>query len=506
MEADRLYKPDLIKGRAAASATKAYFERLSKTHRDYNADSWYDYHKCIDLFASKTGYGCYRIAAGNAEHRDSLREAFISGTNLADTSSNYTDGHSEALVGNVIRELTGSNRIAREELIIVSKGGYIQGSNLEAVRHSKDPAFETVQYNDYCWHSIAPEFLEGQIRASRKRLGLATIDIYLLHNPEYYLLDAKNRGTAPDEAGQIYKERLKKAFDFLEEKVSEGVIGCYGVSSNTFVTYGQYESTDLDMVLKTAGPNFRCIQFPANPLETGFLRLKGKTGNLFVLSNRPLNAFLPEKGMIRLAASGHFERTREDPADRMLRIEDELIGVEEKLLELLKKRRFTFSQKVPAASNLLKQFNTQVHMPEHASQVRPALAGSVQKTIEELSRVYSIVTEKHSNAEASETRRALEAYVRLCNAGIAHFQKYIRHKYDLSLEPLTASLPENDLPLSIQTIRSLTGTGIIDTVLLGMRRIAYVRQAAKVYKLNRISTPDSEEIFRLIQRFYGIRP
>mgnify|MGYP000657181281 CR=1 FL=1 len=62
-----------------------------------------------------------------------------------------------------------------------------------------------------------PTFLQNQIEKSLSRLGVDCIDVYLLHNPEYYL---KSEGSTKDE----YYKRIKMAFMFLEDKVKEGKI------------------------------------------------------------------------------------------------------------------------------------------------------------------------------------------------------------------------------------------------------------------------------------------
>jgi hypothetical protein len=49
-----------------------------------------------------------------------------SGINLIDTRANYADGGSERLVRQVIKELIEVERLAREQVVVVSTGGYLQ--------------------------------------------------------------------------------------------------------------------------------------------------------------------------------------------------------------------------------------------------------------------------------------------------------------------------------------------------------------------------------------------
>src|ERR1041384_2277392 len=142
------------------------------------------------LRVSGAGFGGYRVSAGIAAHRMALRRAILSGINLIDTSANYADGGSEELIGEVIAELEADGMLSREEIVLVSKGGYIQGSNYEMARERAEAGsgfLDVVEYDAGLWHCIAPEFLHDQISRSLDRLGLPAIDVYLLHNPEYYL-------------------------------------------------------------------------------------------------------------------------------------------------------------------------------------------------------------------------------------------------------------------------------------------------------------------------------
>jgi len=77
----------------------------------------------------------------------------------------------------------------REEVIVVSKIGYVQGQNLkqaEAREQAGRPYPDMVKYGEGIWHCIHPEYLADQLTLSLDRLGLATLDVCLLHNPEYF--------------------------------------------------------------------------------------------------------------------------------------------------------------------------------------------------------------------------------------------------------------------------------------------------------------------------------
>ncbi|CAN5446886.1 aldo/keto reductase [soil metagenome] len=267
------------------------------------------------------GFGCYRIDIRVDEHRKALKKAILEGITLIDTSANYSDGNSELLVGEVINDLISDGKIKREDITIVTKAGYIQGSNYRHATELKNKGNgfpDVVEYADRLWHSIHPDFLQDQLDKQLQRLNSDHIDSYLLHNPEYYLGWAKKNNIEQKKAQDEYYRRIKEAFIFLEEKVKEGRLKTYGISSNTFPTFAsQYDHTSLEKVIKianTVSPNnhFRYIQLPFNFFESGAVLIKNQFNNtktvletayensLVVLINRPLNA-ITSKGLVRLA-------------------------------------------------------------------------------------------------------------------------------------------------------------------------------------------------------------
>jgi aryl-alcohol dehydrogenase-like predicted oxidoreductase len=108
-----------------------------------------------------------------------------------------------------------------------SKCGYLSTGRGAAFRtrraghkcHSSGFAKRAVRFGGY---SIDPAFVATQIDQSRCNLGLATIDLYLLHNPEVEAIRLSRR--------QL-ERRLSAAFEALEYACDDGKIGGYGVST-----------------------------------------------------------------------------------------------------------------------------------------------------------------------------------------------------------------------------------------------------------------------------------
>ena len=317
-------------GRALPAATARHARRFGLEPRQLGR---------AGLFVAPVGFGAYRVHAESQMHRQALEEALRAGVNLIDTSANYGDGGSEILIGQVLDNLFHEQSLARDEVVLVTKAGYLQGTALELAHARERPYEEVVRYQDACWHCVHPDFLADQLALSRERLRVQTIDVFLLHNPEYFLVDRKNRTgevTAADR--EEFDRRLREAFAFLEGAVRRGEIAWYGVSSNSFVvpeqTAEHVSLARLVALAREAGGedhHFAVAELPLNLYELGALTEvhEGPDGasetilalaqreDLAVLTNRPLNAFLddPEDPrMIRLADMPGPKDQPRDPA------------------------------------------------------------------------------------------------------------------------------------------------------------------------------------------------
>ena len=269
------------------------------------------------LTVSALGFGTYRVDERTPHQSAALRQAIASGINLIDTSTNYMDGSSERAIGAVLRE------VPRDEIVVISKAGYVQGQAMALARTREaegKPFPEMVKYMDGCWHCIHPEFLADQLTRSLGRLQIPRVDVYLLHNPEYFFADAaKKRARTPTATLRAeFYDRIARAFAHLESEVSAGRIAWYGVSSNSFGDPdSDPEATSIERMLEiakgVANPHhFAVVQLPANLFETGPMLTRNNAGGtqsalaftaankLAALVNRPVNAYRNGK-LTRLA-------------------------------------------------------------------------------------------------------------------------------------------------------------------------------------------------------------
>ncbi|HLC40066.1 MAG TPA: aldo/keto reductase [Methylomirabilota bacterium] len=310
----------VLEGSATPGGTASYASRFASSI----GAGGYTSLGSAGLTVSRLGFGCYRVDDETAEHRQALEHALLKGVNLIDTSTNYTDGGSERLVGAVLRESISQGALRREEVVVVSKIGYAQGMNLALAQErevSGQPFPEMVKYMEDCWHCVHPEFIQDQLGRSLERLGLQTLDVCLLHNPEYFFLDARKRNARPlGELRDEFYRRLTEAFRFLESEARAGKIRWYGVSSNSLGSpANDPEATSLARMLEAAREaggathHFAVAQFPMNLFEAGGAREQNNgpghretvletasRERIGVLVNRPLNA-ITDNGMVRLA-------------------------------------------------------------------------------------------------------------------------------------------------------------------------------------------------------------
>ncbi|KAG0319603.1 hypothetical protein BGZ97_001798, partial [Linnemannia gamsii] len=116
---------------------------------------------------SRLGIGSYRLALGVPEHERILYRALERqkdprlNINLIDTSSNYSNGRSEQLIGKVLSN-PRHNTLRRDEVVIATKFGYIQNENMRLLSEGvfqRVPPEEIVEYSRECFHSIHPEFM-----------------------------------------------------------------------------------------------------------------------------------------------------------------------------------------------------------------------------------------------------------------------------------------------------------------------------------------------------------
>ncbi len=462
---------------------------------------WAEQHNSLDyrdlsstgLVVSQAGFGSYRVDL-NDIHLGALSKALRAGINLIDTSSNYSNGGSEELIGEALQKLIESGDIRRDQVVVVSKVGYLQGQNYELSQFRKQEGREfkeLVLYGTGLEHCIHPEFLEDQLNRSLDRLNMDCIDVYLLHNPEYYLGWAKTSNVDVEEAKKEYYRRIQQAFQYLEKEVERGRIQYYGISSNTFPKESSdHEFSSLEEMWSLAeglskDHHFRVIQLPMNLFERGaavqinqasgqtVLRF-AKDKNLGVLINRPLNAIIDNK-LIRLADVEGETPVREDKIQKFI---EDLTVSEAKFKESLvytleldsesQKQMIEYLSPGSVLINNWKNFINYTQWYEVLTQYfSPRVNSAVQflTDIEPLPMPVSYWMETHVDS-IHRVFRAIDSHYKVEAAEKADKIKRITKEADGDW-----GLASN---LSQMAVRALRSTEGVTSVLVGMRQDGYV--------------------------------
>lgn len=472
---------------------------------------------------SEFGFGGYRVNSLVDEHRASLEKALTSGINVIDTSANYSDGGSETLTGETLGKLITAGKADRDNITIVTKGGYIQGTNLLIAKEREaagNPFSDVFRFNERLWHSVSPDFLEDQIERQLARLDQKFIDTYLLHNPEYSLSVRNSTHETIDDSRDAFYDRILRAFDFLEAKVAEGVLGSYGISSNTFVNYresGEFVSLErcIEQAVKAGGTShhFDSVQFPLNLFEAGAVSVKNNSGaektvleaakelNMSVYINRPLNA-VTSAGLVRLA-----EFKAEEFSEREFIRQIEVVkNMESDLLE----------EKLPASG-----FDT-AYINQHSKDLSNGrmieenwkFFGSIEHFNDMIMQTYTprikkIETLMKDEMASEHLSEFMKSYITQCHRlmnFVSNYYKlraakrsgYINNLVNQLLDPAY-----HDLTLSQKSLLVISSVSGVDCVLLGMRKEQYVDDALEVMKLDKIDNAEeiighvSSEIIRL---------
>jgi aryl-alcohol dehydrogenase-like predicted oxidoreductase len=490
-----------LPGFATVDATKAHAERFETVQHALLGRT--------GLHCTQAGFGCYRVADGIDSHRRALHMALAAGINLIDTSTNYADGESEALVGRVLSEMIGDGSLTREEIIVVTKAGYLQGRNyaLSRERAARGRPFpDLVPYADGLEHCIHPEFLEDQLTRSLERLNLAAVDFFLLHNPEYYLSWASRQGLSEKEGRAEYDRRIQEAFRHLEHEVARGRLQYYGISSNTFpASSARDDFTCLQRTLELAenlnrDHHFALIQFPMNLIESGAmlqanqpdgatLLATARRAELGTLVNRPLNAIGPQ-GLIRLAEVEALPPLSDEEVEDALQ---RLTASETQLVEHL-------LPEMQVAPALKTQIKTQVSVGKALCEAYREFSSYDRWCQVRDAQLYprvNAVLEFFDRYPVGSLRQWAEAHQRLVAVALEGVTAYYRPAAVQRVQTIkeavwTASEGwTGDGTLSQVAIRALRTTNGISSVLVGMRRPSYVRDVQE--ELQRHRTVRSHE-------------
>jgi aryl-alcohol dehydrogenase-like predicted oxidoreductase len=260
---------ELISGRAFA--TEAGTQRYVARHGPVLARDAFNLTGQLQF--SSLGIGTYLGAptdAADLAYEAAVVEAVRRGVNVIDTAANYRQQRSERLVGRALAALQQSGEIYRSELLVATKAGFVP----QSPAGSSDPlgwaAVQTVGQGlcdpdelVSCCHCMAPAYLRHSLLQSLDNLGLATVDVFFIHNPETQLQTTDKT--------QFY-DRLRRAFVELEAAADASQLRVYGLAtwSGLRAKPEERDYVSLAEVVATAESvagsrhRFRAIQLPLN--------------------------------------------------------------------------------------------------------------------------------------------------------------------------------------------------------------------------------------------------
>ena len=269
----------LVDGCASAQGTQRLKKRFSAAYSD-------NFFRPVagGIAVSSLGMGTYLGECDDAEdarYTATGIDALSLGVNLLDTAINYRCQRSERSIGAALRSAIDRGSVSRDEVVVCTKGGYIP---LDRTPPATKEGYRGFLQSEYYGpgimtpadvvsggHCLAPRYLADQIARSRNNLGLATLDVYYLHNPEQQL-DSVDRSK--------FEDVMRAAFTTLEEHVSEGSITTYGCATwQGFRTPpGSRNHLNLEGLVSLArevggdGHHFGVVQLPVNLAMTEALR------------------------------------------------------------------------------------------------------------------------------------------------------------------------------------------------------------------------------------------
>ncbi len=300
----------MITGRATPEGTARYAARFAAPYRQVGG-----------LHLSTVGHGSYlgkTDPAARQAYEDAALACLQGGINVLDTASNYRDQASERDVGRAIaRFLAAGGR--RDEFMVTSKAGFLHGDCDSPLR---GPEWWQSEYTDIDRNSIlgshcmSPGYLRHELARSRANLGLDTIDVYFVHNPE------SQAALGEDE----FYGRIRDAFVALERAADDGHLKVYGAATwdglrlppgdghvSLLKLIHEAGQAAMEVGRKASEHRFRAIELPVNLAMPEGLTSASQPWKFGV---RPSIECARDLGMLVLASASLMQaRAGEAPAE-----------------------------------------------------------------------------------------------------------------------------------------------------------------------------------------------
>jgi aryl-alcohol dehydrogenase-like predicted oxidoreductase len=268
-----LHCPPMLSGHATPEGTGRYRDRFPQLREAGHFRRPQHVPGMNELWVSSIGLGTYLgepTEAADAAYTEAIVTALRSGINVLDTAINYRHQRSERNIGAALKQLTDSGELRRDEVFVCTKAGYLSFDGTMPrdprdylAREYVEPGILDPAQLAGGMHCMSPRYLEDQIQRSRRNLGLDTIDLFYVHNPESQLGDTSR---------EVFRLRLRDAFAMLEKEVKEERIRFYGIATwNAFRAAPEardyinlFEAETIAGEAAGGQHHFRAVQLPFN--------------------------------------------------------------------------------------------------------------------------------------------------------------------------------------------------------------------------------------------------
>jgi aryl-alcohol dehydrogenase-like predicted oxidoreductase len=224
------------------------------------------------LILSSIGIGTYLGEPDDltdAAYTAAVVAAVEGGANVIDTAINYRFQRSERSIGAALQQLFAKG-FQRDELILCTKAGFLtpdgempdDPNEYFSREYLEKGIFRAEEIAAGC-HCMAPRYLEDQLQRSLRNMCVDSVDAFYLHNPETQLDEIPK---------QDFLNRLRAAFEFLEDAARSGRIGAYGLATwnafrqekrmKDYLSLEEMVSVARDVA--GAAHHFRFVQLPFN--------------------------------------------------------------------------------------------------------------------------------------------------------------------------------------------------------------------------------------------------
>jgi aryl-alcohol dehydrogenase-like predicted oxidoreductase len=257
----------LAPGRATSGGTRRYAQRFAA-----RAAAGHFREMAAGILGSSLGIGTYLgepDAATDRAYTQAIIAAVEGGFNFVDSAINYRFQRSERSVCAALKQLLARG-FSRDEIILCTKAGFLtpdgempqDPDEYFAHEYLRRGIFRAEDIAQDC-HCLAPGYVADQLERSRRNLGVESIDVFYLHNPETQL---------PEVSPEEFRQRIRAAFALLESAVKDKQISFYGLATwNAFredaKSPGYLSLEDIVSIAREIAPqdhHFRFVQLPFN--------------------------------------------------------------------------------------------------------------------------------------------------------------------------------------------------------------------------------------------------